>query len=142
MEQFILPVKVNLVPAWGTALSEYGDSIPLSELRSRIKDCKSDGAASGESALPPIFKDVAEYESWKKDKADKAIARAEWRRGAIPVVIGIDSGSTTTKLVVLDAEGKLLFTHYHDNDGNPVSAVRKALEELRDAAVKDRKSVV
>ena len=37
---------------------------------------------------------------------------------------------------MLDAEGKLLFTHYHDNDGNPVSAVRKALEELRDAAVK------
>lgn len=133
-EQFILSPKGNLVPAWGTALSGYGEDIQLSELRSRIAACRSDMTASGEQSLPPIFHDASEYEAWRKDKSARAIERGNWRKVLVPVAIGIDSGSTTTKLVALDTEGRLLFSRYADNDGNPVQAVRQALEALQKTA--------
>ena len=45
--------------------------------------------------------------------------------------VGIDSGSTTTKLVVTNPKDEILFTHYGPNNGNPIGAVQKAFEALR-----------
>ena len=43
----------------------------------------------------------------------------------------IDSGSTTTKIVVAAPDGSILFTHYAPNLGNPIEAVRRGLTELK-----------
>jgi activator of 2-hydroxyglutaryl-CoA dehydratase len=45
--------------------------------------------------------------------------------------LGIDSGSTTTKLVLVDDQGQVFFSHYAPNHGNPIRAVQKGLENLR-----------
>jgi len=47
--------------------------------------------------------------------------------------IGIDSGSTTTKIVALDEKGRKVFDFYHSNDGNPVGTVRKGFLALQEA---------
>ena len=44
---------------------------------------------------------------------------------------GIDCGSTTTKLVLLDTDGGILFSHYGSNKGNPLGMVHQKLKELR-----------
>ncbi|MBQ3850813.1 MAG: 2-hydroxyacyl-CoA dehydratase, partial [Bacteroidales bacterium] len=49
------------------------------------------------------------------------------------VFLGVDSGSTTTKLVVLDAEGRLLFTDYRPNNGNSFDAFAQALTAFQKA---------
>ena len=46
------------------------------------------------------------------------------------VFIGIDAGSTTTKLVLIDNEGTLLYSLYGSNEGNPLQSVIKMLKEL------------
>ncbi len=45
-----------------------------------------------------------------------------------PAWLGIDAGSTTTKLALITENGGLLYTYYHSNQGNPVAIV---LEQLR-----------
>ena len=44
--------------------------------------------------------------------------------------IGIDAGSTTTKLVLIDREGSLLYSLYGSNEGNPLQSVIKMLKQL------------
>ena len=46
---------------------------------------------------------------------------------AAPVHIGIDSGSTTVKMVVIDQEARILFMDYRPNLGNPVPLIREAV---------------
>lgn len=44
--------------------------------------------------------------------------------------IGIDAGSTTTKLVVTDCDDNLLYSLYQSNEGNPLKSVINMLKEL------------
>ena len=54
--------------------------------------------------------------------------------GRIGITLGIDSGSTTTKIAAFDDRQQLLFTHYAPNNGNPIAAVGQGLRELLAAA--------
>ena len=80
------------------------------------------------STLPPLFEDKERYEHWKKNLHIKKLVQKD----LLPeienkVYIGIDSGSTTTKLVVTDLSGAVVFSHYCPNNGNPLGAVEQAL---------------
>ena len=44
--------------------------------------------------------------------------------------LGIDAGSTTTKMALITADGGLLYTYYHSNLGNPVAIVLEQLKEI------------
>lgn len=44
--------------------------------------------------------------------------------------IGIDCGSTTTKLVLLSDKKEILYTYYSSNHGNPVDIVREQLSRI------------
>jgi activator of 2-hydroxyglutaryl-CoA dehydratase len=47
--------------------------------------------------------------------------------------LGIDSGSTTTKLVLIDTQGRVAFSHYANNGGNSINAVQNGLSQIRQA---------
>ena len=51
--------------------------------------------------------------------------------GEHEVFVGIDSGSTTTKIVVTDIHARLLYSYYKINGGNPIKAVEEGLDGLR-----------
>lgn len=51
----------------------------------------------------------------------------------LPVYLGIDSGSTTTKLVLLDTEGNLVDSFYAPNEGEPLKVAQNALLHLHDS---------
>ena len=44
--------------------------------------------------------------------------------------MGIDAGSTTTKVALIDEDGALLYSYYGSNEGNPLNLVRKILKDL------------
>ena len=80
--------------------------------------------------LTPLFKDEEELRAFKlrheKDKAPaKELSKAE---GA--VFLGIDAGSTTTKAVLIDRDGTILWKFYDVNAGNPVELAVKLLKIL------------
>ena len=47
-----------------------------------------------------------------------------------PAYLGIDCGSTTTKLALISANRELLYTYYAPNKGNPVAIVKEQLEKI------------
>ena len=127
----IVPGKGEMIPAIGTALSTQSsgtketiqDVIRKFELPP-VKPIKA-------TSLPPIFSDKASYDGWLKRISRNKIGKSELKKGGQTAFVGIDSGSTTTKIVVTDENAQLLFSFYKNNNGNPTGTVKEGLELLR-----------
>ena len=133
-KDIILPENGTLLPALGTALScENEDAAcKLSELTGKLEAASIAVRKAAESGLQPIFPSQKDYDEWKERMAGKHVPAAEFKPGKQDVCIGIDSGSTTTKIVVTDMDNRLLFKYYNVNGGNPVQAVEKGLLKLKE----------
>ena len=88
-----------------------------------------------EEHLQPLFKDEAEHKAWLDRKAKYATPVYPMHNGDEYVTIGIDSGSTTTKIIAVrangDEKGQIIFTDYSMNLGNPIHAVEEGLKRLQ-----------
>ena len=81
-------------------------------------------------ACPPLFNDASEYQVFQARHARARIDTVSRPGYDGKVYIGIDSGSTTIKAVVIDEDYNLLKTAYMSNKGNPLPEVRKFLREF------------
>ena len=82
--------------------------------------------------LAPLFVDEGEWRRWSAARMQRQIERVDIQDVAgEPCFLGIDSGSTTTKIVLVDTQGRLAFTHYAGNNGNAIQAAQEGLELLR-----------
>lgn len=81
--------------------------------------------------VEPLFKDAQEYESFsERHELDNVVERSiEDYSGR--AWLGIDSGSTTTKLVLISEDQELLYSYYCVNRGSPVEIVLEQLREIR-----------
>ena len=127
---FIVTAESNLIPALGCALSEErNDAVRISDLQHKLEQPI---ALKTENSLVPLFTNEEEHEAWRREKQSKTLGRSNFKKGVNTIAIGIDSGSTTTKIVALDTETKqVLFSHYAQNLGNPLRAVSEGLAELQ-----------
>ena len=82
------------------------------------------------NSLPPLFKNKEEYWEFHNRHAKASVPTRKWTEDVGEVHIGIDSGSTTIKMVVIDDEGKILYQWYQPNDGNPIVPMRETLMKL------------
>ncbi len=86
---------------------------------------------AGESErMRPLFADEAELADFRARHSKAALPRLDPRLLEGPVFIGVDAGSTTTKLAMIDGEGRLLGSFYAPNGGHPLSVISRALGEL------------
>ena len=110
--------------AMGAAFYSDGE-FDLNEVADRMR---RRGASANYRSMPPLFKSQADYDEFRARHDRARVARADFPDSyGGRVHIGIDSGSTTVKLAVIDEEGRLLFTDYRPNLGNPVPLIRDAL---------------
>ena len=101
----------------------------------RLAECVEaiDAFHSTESynALPPLFESEQALEAFRRRHAQAKVARRDADSYTGDVYVGIDSGSTTIKSVVISGDGELLDTRYQSNSGDPVPHVRSFLTDLR-----------
>ena len=83
------------------------------------------------NALPPLFSSEEELAAFRARHKKATVLRRDPDTYTGDVYVGIDSGSTTIKSVVISSEGELLFTRYQSNSGDPVPHVRRFLTDLR-----------
>lgn len=128
----LLPKNGELLPALGTALTEVEEEqpMPIDRLIQRL-DEEGTPTVRTNSALPPLFANKAEREQWLERMSGHRIRTGELQRGRQEAYLGIDSGSTTTKVVLLNERAEQLFSFYKNNGGNPIGAVREGLEMLQ-----------
>lgn len=78
----------------------------------------------------PLFADDASYNAFKERHEQNRVERAELKDAKGPLYLGIDAGSTTTKLALIDSDKKLVHSYYSSNEGDPLRTTIEALKEL------------
>ncbi|MGE4454093.1 MAG: BadF/BadG/BcrA/BcrD ATPase family protein, partial [Sphaerochaeta sp.] len=110
--------------AIGTALSAEEQEIDLEDLIYRL-DHYDRGKMF--TSIPPLFEDHKAYEAFCNRHRQATLPKADPALYTGPAFLGVDAGSTTIKTCVIDREGRLLFSRYEENNGNPVQAVKDFL---------------
>lgn len=77
-----------------------------------------------------LFANDEEYQEFKARHALHQVRRVELDNYSGNAYLGIDAGSTTTKIALVDEEGSLLYSHYGSNMGNPLESTIEALKNL------------
>ncbi len=130
-DDFIIPENSHLIPAMGAAICESNFITTSHDFIRLLYTFSFNNSNSGKQHLQPFFHDDEEYEKWKRDMSvNTFVEQGRLNGGAVKAVLGIDSGSTTTKIVLLDEKRRLLFSYYKNNGGNSIKAVRDGLEQL------------
>ncbi|MDR2962660.1 MAG: acyl-CoA dehydratase activase [Bacteroidales bacterium] len=128
-EEAILPKNSHVFPAWGAAIEAQKHSAFSLE---HILACVQKSSNSiAKNRLAPLFQSAEDFAQWKRTQNILPVpAHAEpAKQEHINVFLGIDSGSTTTKVVLLNAKGELIASHYDTNKGNPIQAAITGLEQ-------------
>jgi predicted CoA-substrate-specific enzyme activase len=132
-EDLFQPEYPALLPAMGAALladPEQEDVYSFSSLSNLLKSSPVE-TGQAKDRLPPLFKNPADFPLWEEKRNSHPMAETTLKEASSgPLFLGIDSGSTTTKIVLLDSEGRLAARHYRNNRGNPIQAVKSGLEEI------------
>lgn len=119
-----LPENSLLYVALGAAY--YADEkVNLKEALEKLQEYGKHAEYAG---LPALFQSRDEYWQFHNRHMKASVKRAQFIDG-VRVHIGIDSGSTTIKMVIMDDECNILHTWYKPNNGNPVPMI---LHELID----------
>ena len=98
---------------------------------SAVADALDQYAATATYASePPLFANKQEYEEFHARHMSHSVPHVPFSAQCGPVHIGIDSGSTTVKLVVVDEKSQILYTNYQPNLGNPLPLIREQLIKI------------
>ena len=98
---------------------------------SAVADALDQYAATATYASePPLFANKQEYEEFHARHMSHRVPHVPFSAQCGPVHIGIDSGSTTVKLVVVDEKSQILYTNYQPNLGNPLPLIREQLIKI------------
>ena len=137
-EHIIIPEEAHLLVAKGAALASSNNTktISIEKLRSKIEVLKNSHDDTTKP-LAPLFKIDSEYEEFKSRHEKNKVEKNDLNSYKGDAFIGIDAGSTTTKLVLIDNDKKLLYSAYNSNEGNPLQSVIKMLKELYKILPKD-----
>lgn len=128
-EDIVVPEKPELFVALGAALLATKEkAVNLEYLTKSIHQVKGDLQHGSE--LKPLFKTEEEVAFFRKRHANHKVQVGDLASYEGPAYLGIDAGSTTTKLALIDKDGKLLYTFYGSNQGDPLSLVSKKLLEI------------
>ena len=120
------PENSLLYVALGAAL--YADKeFSLSEVAAALDRY---AATATYASQPPLFANKEEYEAFHARHLSHSVPCVPFSAQCGPVHIGIDSGSTTVKLVAIDEQSHILYTNYQPNLGNPLPLIREQLLKI------------
>ncbi len=129
-EEIILPEDAHLFVAKGAMINSINNKeISSKELKEKLETFKN-AKYSDSKPLAPLFKDEKEYNEFKERHLLETVKKRPLENFEGDCFLGIDAGSTTTKIVLIDEEGSLLYSLYGNNKGNPLKSVISMLKEL------------
>ncbi|MPQ44682.1 2-hydroxyacyl-CoA dehydratase, partial [Clostridium tarantellae] len=129
-EDIIFPENSQLYVAIGAALSKNNkfNYIEFEELKNRVISLNYMRAHEVERLRPLFIED--EYKDFKERHKKCKVKKRNLSSYEGEAFLGIDAGSTTTKIVLISKEKEILYSYYGSNEGTPLIQVKKALEKL------------
>ncbi len=125
--QAIFPENGDVFVAIGAACyaGENSKSIVFEELLERIENASSQSETT--NTLPALFRNEEEYREFSERHAKNCPPTINADAYTGDAYLGVDAGSTTTKLVLITPDGGILYSYYASNLGNPVAVVHEQL---------------
>lgn len=138
-EYIIAPSHSHLFAAIGAALNQ-GKNENIGDIQSLIQTLRSGIQMGIEVArMQPLFETREEYQAFLKHQENNFVKAGDITTYKGNAYLGIDAGSTTTKMALIDENGALLWKFYSSNNGSPLATAIGALRELKEILNKDIK---
>lgn len=129
-DEVIFPEDPQLFVALGAALlSRKYEKVKFSSLKDAvimIKDVKDEDI----ERLNPLFRNKEEYDEFNLRHSKDVAKRAELSTYKGKAYLGIDAGSTTTKVTLINDKNEIIYSHYGSNEGNPLRKVTQIIKEI------------
>ncbi|MDF2590004.1 MAG: CoA-substrate-specific enzyme activase [Anaerocolumna sp.] len=128
-EQIIAPTHSHLFAAIGAAMnSKYDTSTTFEKLGNKLTSgIKMEFEVN---RMNPLFKDEEDYEQFKNRHSKHSVVKGDLSTYEGDCFLGIDAGSTTTKVAVVGEDGSLLYSFYSSNNGSPLKTAIKSIKEI------------
>jgi len=128
----VISANPALVSAFGAAIynKEAAAELSLDELKTKIKKA-SENKFTPDDRLEALFDSTTNFDTWQIQKSKTFVARKTLKEYTGKLCfLGIDSGSTTTKVVAIGENHELLFSYYANNHGQPIETAILGLKEF------------
>ena len=128
-EHAIVPVNSHLFAAIGSAMNSKKDlDVSLQEMQNRLE-----GKIKMEfevDRMEPLFSSEADYKEFAERHAKHQVPVKDLDTYTGKAFLGIDAGSTTTKAALVGEDGTLLYSFYHNNEGDPLGTTIHAIKDI------------
>ncbi len=126
----VSPENAQVFVAIGSAIysKENNKKYEYYELLNIIKENHNE--ISTMNIIDPLFNSEEEYNEFKERHQKAKVKVSDINNYTGDAYIGIDAGSTTTKVVLIDKEDNILYEYYGSNKGNPIEVVKKELKHI------------
>ena len=129
-ENIVDPENSHLFAAMGAALeAENGDYVSINSLEERLSEGVN--ITFEMPRLDPLFASKQEYDEFIDRHSQSVVPKTDIAFYKGDCFLGIDAGSTTTKMVLIGNKGELLYSFYANNQGNPIETAKTAISELQ-----------
>ncbi|MDR1018778.1 MAG: 2-hydroxyacyl-CoA dehydratase [Lachnospiraceae bacterium] len=128
-EHAIVPSNSHLFAAIGSALSSKEDNyVYINQIKDRLL-----GKVTMQfevDRLEPLFKNQEDFDEFINRHNTAKVPERDLATYKGKAFLGIDAGSTTNKVALVSEDGSLLYSFYHNNDGDPLGTTITALKEI------------
>lgn len=129
-EQIIAPDHSHLFAAVGAAMNSKEE--PIVSLDKLIADLSSGIKMEFEvKRMEPLFQNETAYQEFTDRHAQYKVKRGDLAAYKGNCFLGIDAGSTTTKIALVGEDGSLLYNFYRNNNGSPMATAISAMKEIK-----------
>ena len=135
-EHAITPPNSHLFAAIGSALNYKEDT--TTTLRSLLQTLSGKIHMEFEvERMEPLFADQEEYDAFLARHNSNHVVTGDLSSYEGNCYLGIDAGSTTTKVALVGEDGSLLYSFYDNNNGSPLATTIRAMEEIHERLPKN-----
>lgn len=131
-DQVTTPQHPELLTAYGAAMavSPHDRTYIIQDLIEALH-CQEKDIHPHQNRHKALFESTAQYALWEDKRKQQKIAHIDSESiENCNYFLGIDSGSTTTKIILTDKQGRIAYDYYANNGGNPIRAVQTGLKEI------------
>ena len=130
-DAIIAPDHSHLFAATGAAMNAKDDA-EIFSLDKLISDLSGGIKMKFEvKRMQPLFKDEADYKEFTDRHDQYKVRRGDLATYEGNVFLGIDAGSTTTKVALVGEDGSLLYSFYSSNNGSPLATAISSIKEIK-----------
>ena len=128
-EHIIAPEHSHLFAAIGSALNYHADVVTtLSDMVARLSgDIKMEFEVE---RMEPLFASKKDYLAFEERHNTHCVVTAPLKDYEGNCFLGIDAGSTTTKVALVGEDGSLLYSFYSNNNGSPLATTIRSIKEI------------